>query len=189
MHVEWEPFFLSRDTPAEGVDLIDYMRDRYGADMARNFDKRSEGMEASGRAVGISFNRSRRVVNTLDGHRLMEYVKASYAGSMANALMEELFKEYFERAGDVSKKEVLEKVLFTVFPAADAAAIGAAVLEDKTRGKEEVLQKDAAYKAQNIGGVPYFIIAEAGSGKRPVTFSGAQPVKAMEEIFSEVLSA
>jgi len=79
MTVEWEPFLLNRDTPAEGIDMIDYIRDRYGGDMARNFDKRVEGMAASGRAVGISFNRSRRVVNTLDGHRLVEFVKGRYA--------------------------------------------------------------------------------------------------------------
>jgi len=81
---------------------------------------------------------------------------------------------------------VLDSVLRAVFPAAEAAMISAAVLDDASQSRDSVLRKDSMYKSQRVGGVPFFVVA-AGHGRGPVSFSGAQPASVMEEVFSELL--
>jgi predicted DsbA family dithiol-disulfide isomerase len=104
--VQWEPFFLDTTTPAEGRDLKEYITTKYGPEAAASFAAPDGPLDTAGRAVGIAFNKSRRIINTLDGHRVMEWCNQNQP-ALSDHLMEILFKAYFVEAKDLSNRDVL----------------------------------------------------------------------------------
>jgi predicted DsbA family dithiol-disulfide isomerase len=57
------PFLLNKDTPSQGYDLDDYINQKYGNGVAAQAAIR---LDQAGRSIGIIFNRSRRIVNTIN---------------------------------------------------------------------------------------------------------------------------
>lgn len=133
------------------------------------FNKPNNPLETAGRGVGISFNKTRRFINTVDGHRLMEWCNQTHP-DRANDLMEHLFRAYFQDAKDLSSVHELVNVAKSAGLPED---IVKSVLEsDQYRG--EVFEADERSKRNlRVSGVPYFIV-ENNNGGRPVAFSGAQ---------------
>ena len=85
--INWEPFFLNQNTPDEGEDLMEHLKNKYGAAAVERFGKPDNPLNRAGERVGIKFNTTRRVINTLKAHRLVEYCKAIEAvgRNMGNA--------------------------------------------------------------------------------------------------------
>lgn len=137
----------------------------------------------AGRNVGINFNKSRRFINTIDGHRLVEWCN-EYHPDKSNELMEQLFHAYFEEAKDLSKVDELISI---------ATSIGLPVdkIQELYRTEQyraEVLNSDQQSKRNlRVSGVPYFII-ENNNGSRPVAFSGAQVQEMFLLSFSYIIA-
>jgi predicted DsbA family dithiol-disulfide isomerase len=111
----------------------------------------------------------------------MEYAKEK-DNDTANKLMEELFHRYFEKGDNISSEEVLATIASKVGIEESAAAKDA--MQDE-KFQYDVQQKDQLYKQQmKISGVPFFVI-ERKDGKKPVGFSGAQPIDIMAEQLEE----
>jgi predicted DsbA family dithiol-disulfide isomerase len=103
---EWEPFQFRPDTPEDGIDLIEAIRDWNGPDAAEMFDSDRNPIYHLGLNEGITFNRGRRIVNTSAAHRLVKWVDDT--GALAqHDLMESLFNHYHQRAADISKHDTL----------------------------------------------------------------------------------
>lgn len=160
--VRWRPFQLYPRMPADGVDRAEFMRARFGDDAVKPGTPSRIAEEAVG--VGIEFNYGaiKRVPNTFNGHRLVEWVGP---GEAQHALMETLFSYYFCLGRDLGDLNVL----------ADAAA---AVGIDRNRVLE-MLRSDVgvddmhkrvqeAYEA-GVTSVPCFVLP-SGFG-----IPGAQP--------------
>jgi len=178
--VTWKPFFLSLNTPLEGEDLMEHLEIKYGKQAVARFTSPGNPLDVAGEKVGIRFNKTRRFVNTLNGHRLVEWCN-SVAPDKADILMETLFRLYFEEGIDVSKQEELVAIAQQV--GLDANVAQSVLNSDKY--KHEVIELDLVSKSRyRVSGVPFFVI-ESNSGGRPTTFSGAQPPDIITEILAE----
>lgn len=182
--VSWEPFFLNRDTPPEGIDLIDYIASKYGPQMMQQYPARARQMAATGRKVGINFSDSRRVVNTLKAHSLMEWCNETNP-NLSDLLMESLFQAYFEDSVDVNDIENLVACVSKV-DGLDVSAAKTAI--ESGSYSEGVLRKDADAKKKRVNGVPFFIIENQNDGST-IKFSGAQPPDVIKEQLAEAFKA
>ena len=182
--VNWEPFFLNQNTPDEGEDLMEHLMKKYGPAAVERFGKEDNPLYRAGQKVGISFNKTRRVINTLKAHRLVEYCKA-IEPEKENDLMQSLFKSYFEQANDLNRMDQLMKC---------AKEVGLKNL-DETEGflassaaESETTSKALSWSRKGVSGVPFFIF-ESNTGGKPVAFSGAQPPDVIAELMTDLTSA
>ena len=68
--LHWNPFFLDPTIQPEGESIDEYMLRRMGRRM--NVSDPKNPLNVAGSRVGISFDNSRRMYNTLDSHRLVD---------------------------------------------------------------------------------------------------------------------
>lgn len=182
--VIWEPYYLNDPStmPEEGVPLMEYIRNKYGEEMMKNFASKKGHLQAAGAKVNITFNDQRNIVQTKDAHRLMEWTNSKYDSTVGDSLMEEMFKEYFEQGSNISNQSVLLNCVTRVQELDRAEA--ATVLNDESAYKETVLEKIRSSRYR-INGVPYFIVEDQHEGQRPCGISGAQPVEVLSEVLKE----
>jgi predicted DsbA family dithiol-disulfide isomerase len=170
--VSWLPFQLNPDMPAEGMPRAEYRRAKFGSlDRGRQLDARVAG---EGRSEGIEFalERIERTPNTFAAHQLIDLAQQGGAGG---AVVDALFRAYFEEARDVGDRKVLLAI-------AEAAGLARADLEarwaDAAQG-HRVARLEESMKALGISGVPTFIL------ERKFGVSGAQPAEALAAAMRE----
>ena len=73
------------------------------------YKKPGNSLEVAGEKVGITFSKTRRVIRTLDGHRLHVWSKGVDGASKVDSdeLMEAFFNAYFVNGKDLSRAEEL----------------------------------------------------------------------------------
>ena len=168
--VEWRPFQLNPDMPAEGVDRQRYMVAKFGSEerVAEIFGMIEQAGEAEG--IRFAFDRIVRTPNTVDSHRLI-----AFAGErgVQDEVVEALFRRYFEQAEDIGDGAVLAR-----------AGADGGLDEDEVRrflaggeGIEEVRQESEAASRTGISGVPCFIF------DRRYAVTGAQEPDIFERVF------
>ncbi len=174
--VEWRPFQLNPDMPAEGVDRHRYMVAKFGSEerVAEIFGAIEEAGEAEG--IRFAFDRIARTPNTVDSHRLIALAGAK---GVQDQVVEALFHRYFERGEDIGDNAVLA-----------AAGADGGLDEDKVSrflageaGIAEVRQESEAASRMGISGVPCFVF----EGRYAV--SGAQPPDVFERVFELAAAA
>ncbi len=174
--VEWRPFQLNPDMPAEGVDRMRYLVAKFGSE--ERVSEIFEAIEQAGESEGIKFvfERIARTPNTVDSHRLIEYAGAHNA---QDGVVEALFHRYFEQGEDISDHGVLT-----------AAGVDGGLDEDELRryldgsdGVDEIKKESEAASRAGISGVPCFIF----EGRYAV--SGAQPPDVFERVFELAAAA
>ncbi|MCJ2034951.1 DsbA family oxidoreductase [Methylobacterium sp. J-068] len=150
--VTWLPFELNPDMPPEGVARAVYRDRKFGLARSAQLDAQ---MTEYGQAEGIAFafERMRRTPNTRDAHRL---IAAGQEAGRGEALVEGLFRAYFEQGEDIGDRAVLLRLARAsgLAPNAANAALARTDLSDRIVG----LEAQAARMA--IGGVPFFIVDE-----------------------------
>ena len=155
--VAYRPFLLDPRIPAEGVDLRENLRKKFGRDPEGMFGR----VEAAARETGIplDFAKVRRYPSTVHAHALVRRTKDPRV--LANAL----FEAYFLQGRDIGSPEVL----------AELAGGSAAVEESEL----EVVRQEAREASQEgITGVPFFVF----DGK--IAVSGAQPQEVFRKALS-----
>ena len=158
--IRWLPFQLNPDMPAGGMARAEYRSAKFGsAERAKGLDGR---VAAEGRGEGIefAFERIARTPNTVRAHQLIDLAQKQDVGA---AVVDALFRAYFEEAQDVGDAAVLEAIARRCgvrdWPqAADAGEV--ARLEEDMRGL-------------GISAVPTFIF------DRQSGMSGAHPPPAL----------
>ena len=174
MDVTYEPFFLNRNTPPEGEDLMEHLKKKYGEAAIARYERPNNPLDVAGAAVGVTFHKSRRVIQTSKGHRLVELLKRK--GRNTDEFMDVMFRRYFEEAKDLSKTaELLEAIEEVGFDKNEAETF-----LNGTDEEDAVFKKDEEYKMKGVSGVPFFFL---GAYK----FSGAQPVEVFEEVLGELV--
>jgi predicted DsbA family dithiol-disulfide isomerase len=166
------PFYLNNDNlPDEGLDLRQYISQKYGT-RAEGMDQMFESMRRTGEKVGIKFNASRKIVPTHNCHRIMHWVNDVYGYPAGDALMENMFKFYFEDGSNVNKKQIIMKCIESI-PEIDRKE-AEVILDNKDKFKSDVDSFDQHAKRKlNVHAVPYFIV-EKVPPLAPIKFSGAQ---------------
>lgn len=174
--IEWHPFELNPQMPAEGQEITEHITQKYGISIEQSEQNRA-AIKQRGLDVGYEFgNRGGgRIYNTFDAHRLLHWAKSQ---GKQTELKLALFDLYFKHSGNPSDhQQLLETV----------ASIGL----DKTQAEnvlntDQFAQQVRAQQQQNqqmgISSVPAFII------DRKYLISGGQPPDMFENALKDIAS-
>ncbi len=171
--LEWHPFQLNPDMPAEGMDRKEYLERKFGGKQGavRAYAPVLERAEDAG--LNIDFAAIPRTPNTLDAHRLIHW--AGIEDRQTPVAMA-LFRAYFEEGRDIGDNDVLADI-------ADSVGMDAAVVQKLLKSDadaEDIRKKDAQFREMGITGVPCFIVA----GKHAVP--GCQPTELWIKVIDEI---
>lgn len=146
--VRWLPFQLNAQAPGgEGVNKLQVYKQKFGEDRVAAMLPQ---MVATGAQHGINFSYGGNTGNTYDSHRLISF--AAKQGKQ-DAIVEELFSNYFEQEKCLSDRRVL------LAAAEKVGVTGAAEMLDSNAERSEVDADLREYQSgKRISGVPYFIV-------------------------------
>ena len=170
--VENHPFYLSPDTPEEGVVVADMLREKYGRDPKEMWERVENEAKASGIALDLS--QQPRSFPTRKGHTLVRLARAKGTQhALTNAIAWAYFMDHRLINDDEVLADIATKHGFTRDEALDA------VRNPRELAITHELAIDAA--RQGIQGVPFFIF----DGKFAV--SGCQPQEVFARAFEFAL--
>ncbi|XP_077215404.1 uncharacterized protein LOC143849967 [Tasmannia lanceolata] len=157
--VWWHPFLLNPTSPKEGIKKSEFYKQKFGFERSNDIINR---MTEVFRGVGLEYDTNGLTGSTLESHRLITFA-GKQGFEKQNALVEELFLNYFSQGKYIGDREVLLEAARKV--GVDGAS---EFLEDPNNGLKEVTDEIEKHSAV-IRGVPYFVI----NGKHKL--NGAQP--------------
>tara|TARA_R110002126_G_scaffold90501_1_gene215698 strand:- start:1953 stop:2606 length:654 start_codon:yes stop_codon:yes gene_type:complete len=171
--IEWHPFQLNPDMPAEGMDRRAYLEAKFGGKegAVKAYAPVVEHAQKAG--LKIDFEAMKRTPNTLNAHRLIHW--AGIEGRQT-AAVSALFKAYFVEGRDIGDTDTLADI-------ADGIELDAAVIRrllDTDADQQEIIDRDAHSRKMGITSVPTFIVA----GKHAVP--GAQPPDLWSKVIAEL---
>ncbi|QUJ77636.1 DsbA family oxidoreductase [Sulfitobacter albidus] len=171
--IEWHPFQLNPDMPAEGMDRRAYLEGKFGGKegAVRAYAPVVEHAEKAG--LKIDFEGMKRTPNTINAHRLIHW--AGIEGRQT-AAVSALFKAYFVECRDIGDAEVLADI-------ADAIEMDASVvtrLLGTDSDLDDIRQRDAHSRSMGVNSVPTFIVG----GQHAVP--GAQPPELWAKVIAEL---
>jgi len=174
--IEWHPFQLNPDMPAEGVDRRAYLEAKFGGKMeaVQVYARIEEAARAAG--LDIDFGAIKRTPNTINAHRLIHWAGIEHRQSLVVSMM---FKAYFKEGRDLGDVEVLADI-------ADSAGLDAAVIAKLLQGEndlEDIRARDAWAREKGVTGVPTFVVGQQHA------VPGAQPPELWAQVIGEILAA
>jgi predicted DsbA family dithiol-disulfide isomerase len=134
----------------EGMERARYRAQKFGADRAAILDAHLQELGAA-EGIMFAFDRIQRTPNTRRAHMLIAY--AGRQGK-ANAIVEALFRAYFEHGQDVGHEDVLVGLAASV--GLDPNEAAQALVSERLR--ELVVEVERRASELQIAGVPYFIV-------------------------------
>ncbi len=175
VEIEWQPFELNPQMPAEGQNIQEHITEKYGSTLEQQKTSQQRMVDA-GNEVGFTFDYfdGMRMANTFEAHVLLEYAKAF--GKQTELKMR-LTTAFFSERKDVSKRDVLKQVLLDVGLNAEEAL---AKLDDD-EARYEVRSKQDYWKNLGVNSVPTIVF------NRKSAVTGAQPVDVFKGILTEIL--
>ncbi|WP_028283071.1 DsbA family oxidoreductase [Olleya marilimosa] len=174
--IEWQPFELNPNMPAEGQNLNEHITEKYGSSLEQQ-NQSKKMMTDAGEELGFKFDYfdDMRMVNTFDAHVLLEY--ANDFGKQTELKMT-LTKAFFSDRKDVSKRDVLRTALLEVGLNADEALAKL----DSDEARLEVRNKQGYWKNMGVNSVPTIVF------NRKSAITGAQPVDTFKQVLSELIA-
>ena len=128
--VEWLPYELNPDMPAEGMERGLYRARKFGSERAATLDRQMAALGAE-EGIGFAFDRMERTPNTRRAHMLMAHAALR---NQADALADALFRSYFEDGRHVGDPDVLVDVAANVGIDRDEARLALDSDDLRTRG-------------------------------------------------------
>ena len=176
VEIEWQPFELNPNMPAEGQNLKEHIAEKYGSTDAQQNESKQRMIEA-GEELGFTFNYfdEMRMSNTFDAHVLLEYAK-DFVNVIFNSVC--FPKSFASDKKDVSKREILKQALLDVGLNADE---GLAKLENE-EVRKEVRSKQEYWKSLGVNSVPTIVF------NRKSAVTGAQPVATFKQVLKELVA-
>jgi len=172
--IEWHPFQLNPDMPAEGMDRRAYLEGKFGGKEGalKAYTPVVEHAKTAG--LEINFEDIKRTPNTLDAHRLIHW--AGIEGKQT-PVKSALFKAYFTDGRDIGDKEVLAEI------AGECGMVKMIVshLLKSDADADGIRQRDAHARERGVTGVPCFIIDNQH------VLSGAQPPELWGKVIEEIM--
>jgi len=172
--IEWHPFQLNPDMPAEGMDRRAYLEGKFGGKEAavRAYAPVVEMAEKVG--LSIDFEGMQRTPNTLDAHRLIHWAGIEGRQSF---VAQRLFEAYFRDARDIGDHDVLLDIADSC--EMDAAVIGKLLNSDAD--VDDIRKRDAHSREMGVQSVPTFIVANQHA------VPGAQPTEMWVKVIGEIM--
>ncbi len=173
--IEWHPFQLNPDMPAEGMDRRAYLEAKFGGPegAVEVYGRIENTAKAAG--LAIDFDAIRRTPNTIDAHRLIHW---SGLEGRQTATVTRLFKAYFENGQDIGDRAVLLDI-------AEGVGLDRAMIErllDSDADLEDIRARDAHARERGVTGVPTFVLANTH------VLPGAQPTELWTKVLDEIAS-
>jgi predicted DsbA family dithiol-disulfide isomerase len=155
----WRPFQLNPTMPTEGIARISYLEAKFGS--LALFSQMEEQLLVVGEEerIPFAFGKIARTPNTFLAHRVIWYAEQR---DCQDAVVEQLFKGYFEEGLDIGSSSVLIEL-------ADRAGLKVASFLESDAGIADVKAEESVGHRLGIRGVPYFVLNQAHA------VSGAQP--------------
>ncbi|WP_031427190.1 DsbA family oxidoreductase [Flavimarina sp. Hel_I_48] len=174
VEIEWQPFELNPNMPAEGQNLKEHIAEKYGSTEEQQQESQQRMIDA-GEELGFTFDYfdGMRMANTFEAHVLLDYAKAF--GKQTELKMQ-LTKAFFSERKDVSKREVLKQALLDVGLNAEE---GLSTL-DNEEARYHVRTEQNYWKNSGVNSVPTIVF------DRKSAVTGAQPVDVFKQILTEI---
>lgn len=171
-HVVWKPFQLNPTMPKDGMDRTAYLEAKFGSlDAFKEMEERL--LEAGSiEQIPFAFEKIARTPNTVLAHRLIW--QAGRQGRQ-DAVVEQLFKGYFEEGLDIGASSVLIEL-------ANRAGLNVATFLESDEGFAEFKAEESVGHRLGIRGVPYFVFDKRHG------ISGAQPADVILAAIAKVRS-
>ena len=176
IEIEWQPFELNPDMPADGENLRDHLARKYGSTAEESNNARLR-IASIGAEHGFKFNYfdDMKMVNTFDAHLLLDYAKSL---GKQTELKIRLFSAFFSEQKDVSDREILKQELITVGLDPEE---GMRWLDDVQR-RNSIRSTEKQWQELGISSVPTVIF------NREHAVSGAHPVEGYKQILTELMA-
>jgi predicted DsbA family dithiol-disulfide isomerase len=171
--IEWHPFQLNPNMPAEGMDRRAYLEDKFGGKEGAVKAYAPVVEHAKKAGLTINFEDMKRTPNTLDAHRLIHW--AGIEGRQT-AAVSALFKAYFVDARDIGDPEVLADIADGI--EMDASVVRRLLASDSDA--QDIRDRDDHSRKMGISSVPTFIVG----GKHAVP--GAQPPELWKQVLADL---
>ena len=171
--MEWHPFQLNPDMPADGMDRRAYLEGKFGGKegAVRAYAPVVTHAEAAG--LAINFEGIKRTPNTINAHRLIHWAGSEKRQTLVVDL---LFKAYFVEGADISDHEILADI-------ADTAEMDAAMvtrLLGTDSDIEDIRKRDAHSREMGVNSVPTFVVANQHA------VPGAQPPETWVKVIQDI---
>jgi predicted DsbA family dithiol-disulfide isomerase len=166
--VEWRPFYLSPDTPPEGMELPDYIK-------SGRMKGSEERLRSMANAYGMEFVSTERIYNTRLAHEATEYAREHGKGIEFHKIM---FRKVYADGQDPSNWDVLRSV-------AEEAGLNADEMQSEVDGgKYTANVADQVNWAYQIGvsGVPTYVINDR------YAVVGAQPYEVFKNALAQIMN-
>lgn len=175
IEIEWQPFELNPNMPAEGQNVQEHIAEKYGTTLAQQKESQQRMVDA-GAELGFTFDYfdNMRMANTFDAHVLLEYAKDF--GKQTELKMR-LTASFFSERKDVSKRAILKQALVDVGLNAEEAL---AKLDDDN-ARSAVSAKEDYWKSLGVNSVPTIVF------NRKSAVTGAQPIDVFKQVLTELL--
>ena len=177
VNIRWHPFQLNPDLPLEGTDRKGYLEAKFGGPhRAKEIYAR---VAAAGRDAGLdlNFDGIKKQPNSLAAHALIAYAQRVDEGRHADAVVERLFKAYFEDGKFIGDADTLVGIASEC--GLDTEATRAMLSESATL--KEIANQDASVRQQGVTGVPFLVF------NNKVSLSGAQPPEVMLDAMNKAV--
>ena len=166
--IRWLPFQLNPGIPDIGLARAEYRKAKFGSvERGRELDARVSA-EGRGEGIAFAFDRIERTPNTRAAHQLIELAQSQGKG---NAVVDALFRAYFEEARDIGDAAVLAEI---------AEKCGVSGWPGRAN-PTEVAELEEGVRSLGISAVPTFIL------DRKLGISGAHPPQALADAIRQAL--
>jgi len=171
--IEWHPFQLNPDMPAEGMDRRAYLETKFGGkeNAVRVYSEIEQ--HATEEGLEIDFAAIKRTPNTINAHRLIHWAGIE---QKQNAVVDALFAAYFKEGRDIGDTDVLADI-------ADSAGMDAAVVRkllESDADVEDIRKRDTHSREMGVNSVPTFIVANQHA------VPGAQPADLWRRVIADL---
>lgn len=171
--IQWHPFQLNPDMPAEGVGKRGYLEQKFGG--KARVDAVHERLRESARAAGVEMDpdKPQRMPNTLDAHRLIHWAGIE---AVQSAVVTALMRAYWVEGRDIGDQSILADIA-----AENGMDRGATLrLLQSQADEDDILARDQDARQKGVTAVPTFLIAQQ------YVVSGAQPVETWDKVIAEL---
>jgi predicted DsbA family dithiol-disulfide isomerase len=172
--IHFQPFELNPQMPAEGQDVGEHIREKYGSTPEQSAANRTMIRDrAAELGFTMAMREGSRIYNTFDAHRLLHW--AAIEGRQ-RALKHALFAAYFTDGQNPGDIDIL-------VAAAESAGLDGAAARDvieSGRYADEVRAEERRWLSEGVSAVPAVII------DRKYMISGGQPAAAFERALRSI---
>lgn len=171
--IQWHPFQLNPDMPAEGMAKRSYLEAKFGG--KARVDAIHERLREVARGAGVDLDpdRPQRIPNTLNAHRVIHW--AGIEG-VQQAVVHALMRAYWVEGRDIGDLGTLADIAGE--NGMDRKATLRLLRSDADA--DDIQARDQDARRKGVSAVPTFLVA------RHYVVSGAQPAETWERVIAEL---